>query len=127
VSTTPQVAAAPAGPSPLQVAAQSEPPPAPRSRVVPIAIGTAALAAIIGGVALERSAEHAYDRSMVEPDDARQRDLYNSAVHQRGGAIALGAAGLVGGAAAIYLLVRPSTDRTTVVPTANGMAIAGRF
>jgi hypothetical protein len=117
----------PAGPSPLQVSAQSEPPPAPRSRVVPIAIGAAALAAIAGGIVLERSAERAYDRSTAEPDDARQRDLYDSAVHQRGGAIALGAVGLIGGAAAVYLLVRPSTDHATVVPTANGLAIAGRF
>jgi hypothetical protein len=127
VSTAPRTAAPPAGPSPLQIAAPSEASPAPRSRVVPIAIGATALAAIIGGVVLERSAEHAYDLSMIEPDDARQRDLYNSAVHQRGGAIALGAAGLIGGAAAIYLLVRPSADHTVVVPTASGVAIAGRF
>jgi hypothetical protein len=128
-ASAPLAAVAPlAAAAPLEQAAPSDlAAPQRRAWQVPVALGAVAAAALVGGAVVERAAERAYGQATAEPDDARQRERYDDAVVRRGAAIGLGAVGLAAGGVAVYLLARGWPARPQLVPTGNGVAIAGVF
>jgi len=105
------------------------------SRGVPLVLGATALALLGGGLGFELRAESRYDAAKSETTSTpRRNSLYSSANTHRYIAEALAASALVAGGAAVWLYLRDG-DRNRdaidtsvhVVPTANGLAISGRF
>jgi hypothetical protein len=108
------------------------PPPSPaRSPVVPIALAGGSLVLVGSAIALSISGNHTYDLAKVEPDDAKQNDLWQSANHKRYAAEAVGIAGIGCAGAAAWLYLRHDSTRDTrplaVVPTGNGLALVGSY
>jgi hypothetical protein len=77
-----------------------------RSKVVPLAVGAGAL--ILGGVAivLEISARSTYDKTKQEPDEAKQKSLWDQANNKRYAAIGLGIGGVACAGVAVWLYLR---------------------
>jgi hypothetical protein len=130
---------APAGdkhPAPAPVVAEAH-----RSRVVPIVLGVAAVALGGGALALNASANSTYDKSKVEPNNATQDSLYNSANHKRYAAEGLAVAGVACAGVAIFMLVRGGGEPESAARDAQarlhvepilggdraGLAVLGRF
>lgn len=93
------------------------PPPAPAashggSKVLPIVVGVAGLGLIGGGIALELSASSTYDKAKLEPNDAKQTDLWHSANNKRYAAEGLAAAGVAAVAVSVWLFVRHGSDES---------------
>ena len=103
---------------------------------MPLVLGAGALALLGGGLGFELWAEARYDAAKSEMMSQSRRDsLYSAANTRRYVAEALGTAGLGAAAAAIWVYLRDGNrpaDAATgtslhVVPTAAGLAVAGRF
>jgi hypothetical protein len=137
-----QLAVAPAGVSlapPSQVARSVVPVPdcppgsSQTSHGVALVLGASALALLGGGLGLELGAEAQYNAARSGMTSRPLRDsLYSSANTNRYIAEALAAGGLAAGGAAVWLYVRdgdhrPGAASVHVLPTANGIAAAGRF
>ncbi|HEX3759048.1 MAG TPA: caspase family protein [Kofleriaceae bacterium] len=108
----------------------------PTLQRVPLVLGASAIALLGGGLGLELWAEARYDAAKSDTTSRSHRDsLYSSANTNRYIAEALAASGLAAGGAAVWLYLRhgdPGPDAATdvsmhVVPTATGLAVAGRF
>jgi len=106
------------------------------SNVVPLAVGTGALALLGAGLGFELWAESAYDAAKSEMTSQLRRDsLFNSANTKRYVAETIAVSGLAAGGAAVWLYVRDGNRErrvTTnpsvhVVPTTTGLAVSGRF
>jgi len=106
------------------------------SKLVPLIIGTGALALLGGGLGLELWAESKYDAAKSEMMSQLHREsLYNSANRKRYAAEAFAVSGIVAGGAAVWLYLRGGnrernavTDASMhVVPTATGLALSGQF
>jgi hypothetical protein len=117
-----------------------ETPPRPRSVVLPIALGAAAVAALGAAVAFELSAEATFEESQAEPNPTTSDRLFAKANHRRYAAEALAVTGLAAGGVAVWLYWRNSRDATPggvasrsvhVVPTVtagfSGLELLGRF
>ena len=89
----------------------------PRSRTLPIVLGVSALALGGGALGFELSGRSIYDDAKREPDDARQKSLWESASSRRHVAQGLGVAAIACAGVAIYLFTRPGTKETVIVPT----------
>lgn len=101
--------------TPAAPAAPAEPADAPEehhgsSKVVPIVIGVAAVGLLGGGLALELSASSTYDKAKVEPNDAKQLDLWHSANNKRYAAEGLATAGIAAAGVAVWLFLRSGSD-----------------
>ncbi len=103
---------------------------------MPFVVGTGALALLGGGLGVELWADSTYHASTSEMmSQARRDSLYDAANTRRYLAEALAVGGLAAGGAAVWLYLRddkrerrPTTDASLrVVPTATGLALAGRF
>jgi hypothetical protein len=112
----------------------------PRSMVLPIALGAAAVATLGGAVAFELSAEATFEDSQAEPNPTTSDILFAKANHRRYAAEALAVTGLAAGGVAAWLYWRNSRDATPggvasrsvhVVPTVtagfSGLELLGRF
>jgi caspase domain-containing protein len=106
------------------------------SHVVPLILGASALGLLGGGLGLELRAEGRYDAAKSEMTNGpRRNSLYSSANTNRYIAEALAASGLAAAGAAVWLYLRDGSHRPDatidarvhVVPTASGLAVAGRF
>jgi hypothetical protein len=80
--------------------------PEPRSRVLPIALGAAALGLGGGALGFELWARSTYDKSKSETDNAKQDSLWKSANTRRYVAEGLGIAGVACAGVAVYLYLR---------------------
>lgn len=80
------------------------------SKVVPIVIGVAAVGLLGGGLAMELSASSTYDKAKVEPNDAKQLDLWHSANTKRYAAEGLATAGIAAAGVAVWLWLRSGSD-----------------
>lgn len=127
-----QVLAVPKTPE-VQTPVPAAPEPAPRSKVLPLAVGGGAVALLGASLGFELWAESTYDKTKTEPDPDKQDTLWHSANTKRYVAEGLAVAGLAGAGVAVWLYFRaPSAEtRTAVVPvtTTNqtGVALVGRF
>lgn len=88
----------------------------------------------VGALVLELSARSTYDDSKIEPDDAKQKDLYDTANQRRLYAQIAGGVGVVavGAAAALWITGKPTSgERVSVRPILGrdkvGFALAGHF
>ena len=92
--------------TPASTTTDSAPIDRPRSKVVPLVLGGAAI--VLGGVAigLELSANSTYDKSKAETDDAKQASLWHSANNKRNAGIGFGTAGVVSAGVAVWLYLR---------------------
>jgi hypothetical protein len=117
-----------------------ETPRRPRSLVLPIALGAAAVATLGGAVAFELSAEATFEQSQAEPNPTTSDILFAKANHRRYAAEALAVAGLAAGGVAVWLYWWNSRGATSsgvasrsvhVVPTVtagfSGLELLGRF
>jgi hypothetical protein len=133
-ASTATSATSPAAPQPV-----GREPGALRSKIVPIALGGAALALAGGAVGFELSARSTYDKAEVEVDDARQRSLWSSAKTRRYVAQGLGVASLASAGVAVWLYLRADNDeaspvreaRVQVMPAVDGnragLVVMGRY
>ena len=94
------------------------PPPPPPSRL-PYYVGGASLAVLGVALAFDLAGNSTYDASKVEVDDAKQRQLLDTANHERYAAEAFAIAGLAAAGVAVYLYLRPSSH---VAATSHGVA-----
>ena len=85
----------------------------PRSKVVPLVLGGAAI--VLGGVAVgfELSANSTYDKSKAATDNDRRESLWHSANNKRNAAIGFGATGVVSAGVAVWLYLRSGGDHET--------------
>jgi hypothetical protein len=118
----PKLKAAALQPSPATgLDSRSQPTTAPtahsRSKLLPIALGGAALGLLGGAVGFELWASSTYDKSKREPDDARQESLWHSANTRRHVAEGLGAAGIACAGFAIWLYLRGGEPEATSTTT----------
>ncbi len=123
--TTPAVPAAPAEHDATQAAP---------SRTVPIAIGAGAVALIGGAVAFDLWGDSTYNDAKAEMTSQSRRDsLYNAANTKRYVAIGMGIGGIAAGGVAVWMFLRArhadssSEQAIHLVPTQNGVSIAGGF
>jgi hypothetical protein len=87
-------------------------PPAPRrSLVLPVVLGSGAIALGVTAILIERSGRSIYDDAREEPDRARQLRLLDTANNRRYTAEALGVAAVVSGGLATYFYIRYRRDR----------------
>lgn len=84
-----------------------------RSKVVPIALSVGAAALLGGAVGFELSGRSSYDAAKSEPDDAKQKDLWDTANRKRYVAEGLAVAGVATAAVAVWLFVRSSGEKAT--------------
>jgi hypothetical protein len=113
----------------------------PRSKVLPLVLGAAAVGLVAGAVGFELSASSTYDQSKREMDNAKQDSLWSSANHKRYLAEGLGVAGIACAGAAVWLYLRggepeasaPTTQvsRLLVQPFLGsdraGLVLTGRY
>lgn len=85
----------------------------PRSRVIPLALGGAALGLVGGAVGFELSASSTYDKSKSEPDNAKQDSLWRSANTRRYVAESLGVAGIACAGVAVWFYLRGGDQEAT--------------
>lgn len=126
---------------PVQTTGSAEAPDAPphaRSRVVPLALGGAAVALAGGALGFELWARSTYNSSKTEVDDAKQTSLWHSANTRRYVAEGLGVASLAAAGVAVWLTLRPGaeaadgrTARVELAPMvareAAGLVVVGGF
>jgi serine/threonine-protein kinase len=113
------------------------PAPAPRASnpVAPLVVAAGALALLGGGLGCELWAESKYDAAKSEVMIQARRDaLYSSANTRRYAGELLTVGGLAAAGTAVWLYVRDRGQEhgaasavTQIVPTATGLALAGRF
>lgn len=84
-----------------------------RSKVLPLALGVAALGFVGGAVGFELWASSTYDKSKREPDNAKQDSLWHSANTRRYVAEGLGVAGIACASVAVWLYWRGGEQETT--------------
>jgi hypothetical protein len=110
--------------------------PSTPSKVVPLVVGTGALALLGGGLGLELWARSQYEDAKAEMMSQSRRDsLYDAATTKRYVAQALGVGGLAAGGVAVWLYLRGGSGERGVtpkasahiVPTATGLALSGQF
>jgi hypothetical protein len=110
--------------------------PSTPSKVVPLVVGTGALALLGGGLGLELWARSQYEDAKAEMMSQSRRDsLYDAATTKRYLAQALGVGGLAAGGVAVWLYLRGRSGERGVtpkasahiVPTASGLALSGQF
>jgi len=112
----------------------------PRSRVIPLALGGAALGLVGGAVGFELWASSTYDKSKSEPDNARQDSLWRSANTRRYVAEGLGVASIACASVAVWFYLRGDQEATSAVRQASrlfvgpilgndraGLALEGRY
>jgi len=112
----------------------------PRSKVLPLALGGAALGLVGGAVGFELWARSTYDKSKSEPDNARQDSLWRSANTRRYVAESLGVAGIACAGVAVWFYLRGDQEATSAVRQASrlfvgpilgndraGLALEGRY
>lgn len=78
----------------------------PRSKVLPLVLGGAAVGLFAGAVGFELSASSTYDQSKREMDNAKQDSLWSSANHKRYLAEGLGVAGIACAGVTVWLYLR---------------------
>jgi len=78
----------------------------PRSKVIPLVLGGAAVGLFAGAVGLELSASSTYDQSKREMDNAKQDSLWQSANNKRYLAVGFGVAGVACAGVAVWLYLR---------------------
>jgi hypothetical protein len=84
-----------------------------RSKVLPFALGGAALGLVGGAVGFELWARSTYDQSKREPDNAKQDSLWHSANTKRYVAEGLGVAGIACAGVAVWLYLRGGEPEAT--------------
>jgi hypothetical protein len=112
----------------------------PRARLLPLALGGAALGLAGGAVGFELWARSTYDQSKREPDNAKQDSLWHSANTKRYVAEGLGVAGLACASVAVWFYLRGDQETTSAVRQASrlfvgpmlghdraGLALEGRY
>jgi tetratricopeptide (TPR) repeat protein len=110
----------------------------PRSRVVPLVVGGAAVALAGGALGFELSARSTYNSSKTEVDNDKQTSLWHSANNKRYVAEGLGVAGLAAAGVAVWLYLRPGAEapdggmaRIELAPLvareAAGLVVVGGF
>lgn len=110
----------------------------PRARVVPLALGGAAVALAGGALGFELWARSTYNSAKVEVDNDKQTSLWHSANTRRYVAEGLGVASLAAAGVAVWLYVRPGaeapdgrTARVELAPMvareAAGLVVVGGF
>ena len=92
----------------------------PRSRTAPLVFAVSAVALGAGALGFEMWGRGIYDDAKREPDDARQKSLWESANSRRYVAEVFGVAAIGCAGVAIYLFTRPGTKETIIVPTVTG-------
>jgi hypothetical protein len=95
----------------------------PRSRVVPFALGGAAIALAGAAVGFELWSGTAYDKAKREPEDAGQEALWHSANTRRYVAEGLGVAGIVSAGVAVWWYLR-GADHAPVAGEASRLRVA---
>ncbi|HEX2691285.1 MAG TPA: tetratricopeptide repeat protein [Kofleriaceae bacterium] len=85
----------------------------PRSQVLPLALGGAALGLVGGALGFELWARSTYDQSRREPDNAKQDSLWHSANTKRYVAEGLGVAGIACAGVAVWLYLRAGEPEVT--------------
>jgi hypothetical protein len=109
-----------------------------RSRVVPLALGGAAVVLAGGALGFELSARSTYNSSKAEVDNDKQASLWHSANTRRYVAGGLGVASLAAAGVAVWLALRPGaetpdgrTARVELAPLvareAAGLVVVGGF
>ena len=103
--------------TPASTTTDSAPIDRPRSKVVPLVLGGAAI--VLGGVAvgLELSANSTYDKSKAATDNNRRESLWHSANNKRNAGIGFGAAGVVSAGVAVWLYLRSGGHEATSTST----------
>jgi hypothetical protein len=96
------------------------------SKVVPIAISVGAVALLGGAVAFELSGRKTYDDAKAEPDDAKQKSLWDSANRKRYIAEGMAIGGIAAAGVAVWLFVRSSGSSETTT-TARGVSVLPLF
>jgi hypothetical protein len=103
---------------------------------VPLVVGAGSLLLLAGGVGFELWAASRYAAAESEMVSQLRRDsLYDAANTKRHVAAAFAVSGLAAGASAIWLYLRDrnrergvmTNTSVQVVPTAEGLAVSGRF
>jgi len=84
-----------------------------RSKVLPFALGGAALGLVGGAVGFELWASSTYDQSKREPDNARQASLWHSANTRRYVAEGFGVAGIACAGVAVWFYLRGGEPEAT--------------
>lgn len=115
---TPKLKAAALQPSHATLAATEH----PRSKVLPLALGGAALGLVGGAVGFELWANSTYDQSKHEPDNAKQDSLWHSANTKRYVAEGLGVAGIACAGVAVWLYLR-NGEPEAMAPTTHASRI----
>jgi hypothetical protein len=122
-----RLAALPAPPAVIVVRGATD---EPRSRVVPLALGAGAMAAVGGAIGFELWGDSIYDRAKREPDPTTQDSLWHSANRRRYLAEGLGLAGVGCASVAAWWYLRG--ERRTVIAPAVGtdratLSVIGAF
>ena len=134
--TIPTLADKPAEPTPAVTALTPEPeqpedepdetPSGGSSKILPIAFGAGAVALLGGGLAFELSGRSTYDDAKREPDDAKQKSLWDSANRKRYIAEGMAVAGVACAGVAVWLFVR-SGGGSEPAPVARGVSVEPLF
>lgn len=134
----PRVDRAAAPPSDAGPAAHDAAVDQPRSRLVPLALGGAALGLAGGALGFELWAQSIYSKSKAEADDAQQTSLWHSANTRRYVGEAMAVASLACAGVAVWLYLRPA-DESPAAQTAGvqlapmvggdraGLVVSGRY
>jgi hypothetical protein len=113
----------------------------PRSKLIPLALGSAAVALVGGAVGFDLWGDSTYDKSKREPVDTKQNSLWHSANTKRYVAESLGLAGISCAGIAVWLYLYNSdreepatamqTSRLMVEPILRhdqaGLVLEGRY
>ena len=95
----------------------------PRSKVIPLALGAAAVGLFAGAVGFELSASSTYDESKREMDNAKQDSLWQSANTRRYVAVGFGVAGIAAAGVAVWLYLRGGDPEASAHITQVGRLI----
>ncbi len=107
-------------------------PPPPKLRKLPIALDVGAAALLGTALAFELSSESSYDMSKREVDDARQTQLWHTAVDKRYAAESLAIAGVICAGAAAWIYWRRGAHETFAIAPmidrdGGGVSIGGSY
>ena len=96
------------------------------SKILPIAFGAGAVALFGGAVAFELSGRSSYDDAKLEPDNAKQKSLWDSANRKRYIAEGMAVAGVACAGVAVWLFVRSRGDSESAT-VARGVSLEPMF